>query len=93
MTQIFTWPKLPCALHKRQPWGGPGIEPRLCEMLADPVMQAIMRSDGVSRAALEAFIAEARRGWRRCESVGLPDLAEPAPVMEHSRRLADFDAA
>jgi len=43
------------------PWGRPGIEPPLREVLADPLVQAVMRRDGVSRAALESVIAHAQR--------------------------------
>ncbi len=47
MTRKFTWPELPSGLHERQPWGRPGIEPPLCEVLADPLIQVVMRCDGV----------------------------------------------
>ena len=62
MSLVFRWPELPRALHERQPWGGAGLEPPLQEVLADPVIQAVMRSDGVDRAALDALVAHAR--WR-----------------------------
>jgi hypothetical protein len=61
MTRTFTWPNLPSALHEDQPWGKAGIEPQLCEMLADPLVQAVMRSDGISLAALESIL----EAWRR----------------------------
>jgi RNA polymerase sigma-32 factor len=61
MTQDFAWPKLPVALHDGQPWGRPGVEPSLYEVLADPVVQALMRCDGVDRTALESLVANARR--------------------------------
>jgi len=88
---MFTWPELPCALHERQPWGGAGTEPRLCEMLADPVMQAVMRRDGVSRAELESLVSQARQEWRRCESLDLSGLDEPAAAPEHLQELAYVD--
>jgi hypothetical protein len=53
----FVWPDLPRALHEHQPWGKPGIEPPLGEVLEDPIVQAVMRRDGVSLAALQAVIA------------------------------------
>ena len=53
----FLWPELPRALHEQQPWGRPGIEPPLGEVLADPIVQAVMRRDRVSRAALQSVIA------------------------------------
>lgn len=58
----FVWPELPVALHESQPWGRAGIEPPLREVLADPLIHAIMRCDGVSNAALESVIIRAR--WR-----------------------------
>jgi hypothetical protein len=63
-TRAFTWPKLPEKLHERQPWGRPGLEPQLCDVLADPLVAAIMQSDGVSRAALESVIGDAKRRLR-----------------------------
>jgi hypothetical protein len=54
----FIWPELPRALHEKQPWGRPGIEPPLSEVLEDPIVQAVMRRDGVSLAALRAVIAQ-----------------------------------
>jgi hypothetical protein len=53
----FLWPDLPRALHEQQPWGRPGIEPPLSEVLADPIVQAVMRRDGVSLGALKSVIA------------------------------------
>ena len=64
MTRKFTGPKLPDGLHECQPWDCPGIEPALCEVLADPLVHAVMRRDGVSRAALESVIAGAQRRLR-----------------------------
>jgi hypothetical protein len=60
MTRKFIWPKLPGALAERQPWSRPGIEPPLCEVLADPIVQAVMRRDGVSPSALKSVIAHAQ---------------------------------
>lgn len=40
------------------PWSS---EPALCEVLADPLVHAVMRRDGVSRPALESVIAQAQR--------------------------------
>ncbi len=36
-------------------------EPRLSELLDDPVLQALMARDGIERPALEALIATTRR--------------------------------
>lgn len=56
MHREFRWPDLPRALHEQQPWGRPGIEPPLGEVLADPIVQAVMRRDGISLAALQSII-------------------------------------
>jgi len=58
MRREFLWPDLPRALHEQQPWGRPGIEPPLSEVLEDPIVQAVMRRDRVSRAALQAVITD-----------------------------------
>ena len=60
------YPELPSALHEGQPWGSPGIEPRLCEVLADPVIHAVMRRDGVCRATLESVVVHAQRRLSQC---------------------------
>ena len=57
MRREYRWPALPRSLHEQQPWGRPGIEPPLSEVLEDPIVQAVMRRDRVSRAALQAVIA------------------------------------
>jgi hypothetical protein len=67
VTREFTWPDVPSTLHEAQPWGKPGIEPTLSEVLADPLVQALMRRDGVSRTALESVIGHAQRRLRRCD--------------------------
>jgi hypothetical protein len=36
-------------------------EPPLVQMLADPAIQALMASDGIDRAELDALIEKARR--------------------------------
>ncbi len=50
----------PVPLCQRQPYGVAGIEPGLCDMLADPLVYLVMRRDGVSPAALKAVIVLAR---------------------------------
>jgi hypothetical protein len=65
MILSFSWPELPGALHECEPWGMPGIEPPLREVLADPLVQAVMRRDGVSRAELESVVAHAQRRLRQ----------------------------
>jgi hypothetical protein len=61
MPRAFVEPELPGALHSHQPWGLPGIEPPLCEVLTDPIVLAVMWSDGVTLTALNSVIADARR--------------------------------
>ena len=47
------------------PWGEAGEEPDLAEVLADPVVHAVMRRDGVTQCELRAVIAGARTKLRR----------------------------
>jgi hypothetical protein len=48
------------SLHERDAWGVAGIEPSLCEALADPLVHAVMRRDGVTRDELVAVIRAAQ---------------------------------
>ncbi|MGA2089071.1 MAG: hypothetical protein ABSG66_09150 [Stellaceae bacterium] len=59
----------PVPLSQRQPYGVAGIEPGLCDMLADPLVHLVMRRDGVSPAALKAVIilARAKLGAGHCD--------------------------
>lgn len=50
---------------RRPLWSGPGQEPALSEVLADPLVHLVMRRDGVSRAELDAIIARAQANLRR----------------------------
>ncbi len=52
------------ASYERWAAGGFGSEPSLCEVLADPIIRAVMQCDGVSLAALGSVIAQARRRLR-----------------------------
>lgn len=61
MAQHFMLPELPEALNERQPWGRSGIEPLLCEMLTDPIVQAVMWRDGVTDTQLLALIDQVRQ--------------------------------
>ena len=47
------------------PWGGPGSEPSLPEVLADPLIHAVMRRDGVTFGELVCVIARAQVKLRR----------------------------
>lgn len=40
-------------------------EPSLAQMLADPAVQALMASDGINRAELDALIERARQRIKR----------------------------
>ena len=46
---------------KRDPFSEGGTEPALEDLLNDPVTEAIMRRDGVSRASLRSLILAARK--------------------------------
>ena len=54
------WPECSNALRERQPWDLPGIEPPLCDILAEPLTRAIMRSDRVTPSALKSVIVDAQ---------------------------------
>jgi hypothetical protein len=73
----FLWPDLPRALHEHQPWGRPGIEPPLDEVLADPIVQAVMRRDGVSLAALQTVIAHVQPRMQQAQPLGLGPVRLP----------------
>jgi hypothetical protein len=65
----ITFPaRQPGAKAPREAWLEAGQEPRLAEVLADPLVHLVMRRDGVSRAELEAVIAAAQAHWHgaRC---------------------------
>jgi hypothetical protein len=52
----------------RKPWR----EPRLDDLLDDPVIEPLLRHDGVSKDDLRHLMAEARRRrWREREAVGI----------------------
>ena len=58
--------------RKRRAWLGSGIEPPLHEALADPIVRAVMQSDGVSSADLGSAITRVQRRLRQIPSPGLP---------------------
>lgn len=41
-------------------WAVSGVEPALCDILADPLVHLVMRRDGVTPAALRAVLTGAR---------------------------------
>jgi hypothetical protein len=53
----------PCA-PSRDPWARAGIEPRLEEVLADPLVHQVMRRDGVTEAALRGVVGRAQARLR-----------------------------
>jgi hypothetical protein len=52
------------ATRKREMWAEAGVEPRLDDMIADPLVRVIMRHDGVSSEELRGML-EALRAQRR----------------------------
>jgi hypothetical protein len=58
------------APYERWAADGFGSEPSLCEVLADPIIRAVMQCDGVSLVALGSVIARARRRLRDMPSSG-----------------------
>ncbi len=46
---------------RRDPYAEGGTEPKLDDLLHDPITEAIMRRDGVSLASLESLIVAARK--------------------------------
>ena len=49
---------------RKDPYGEPGVEPRLGDLLSDPVTLAIMRCDGVSGDTLDAVIRDAQNSLK-----------------------------
>lgn len=50
---------------RREMYAEGGVEPRLEELLTDPLTQALMRRDGVSHASLRELILSIRGGLRQ----------------------------
>lgn len=49
---------------RREMYAEGGVEPRLEELLTDPLTEALMRRDGVSHASLRELILSIRGGLR-----------------------------
>jgi hypothetical protein len=47
------------------PWSEAGSEPKLADVLADPLVHLVMRRDGLARADVEAAVAFGQRQMRR----------------------------
>ena len=43
-------------------WRHAGTEPAIDDMLADPIVHAVMRRDGIGEGEVRAALARARRG-------------------------------
>ncbi len=50
--------------RREEPYAKGGLEPRLEDLLNDPVTQALLRCDGVSSKALSSLIDDARAGLK-----------------------------
>jgi hypothetical protein len=50
--------------RREEPYAKGGVEPRLGDLLKDPVTQAILRCDGVSPKTLRSLIDDARAGLK-----------------------------
>ncbi|HEY1722144.1 MAG TPA: hypothetical protein VGG27_12930 [Magnetospirillaceae bacterium] len=50
---------------KGEAWGEAGSEPKLADVLADPLVHLVMRRDGLQRADVEAAVALGQRQLRR----------------------------
>ncbi len=48
------------SVTRARPWSTGGCEPRLEDVLADPIVRQLMRRDGVEPAELRALIARVR---------------------------------
>jgi hypothetical protein len=48
------------SIRRARPWSAAGCEPRLDDVLADPIVHQVMRRDGVESADLRALIARVR---------------------------------
>src|SRR5690554_394834 len=55
-------------------WLRPGEQPRLQEMLDDPIVRLVMRRDGVARDQVEQLVRSlvSREDWRDAETEALP---------------------
>lgn len=52
----------------REMYAEGGVEPRLEELLTDPLTEALMRRDGVSVGSLRELITSTRKGLRQREA-------------------------
>lgn len=77
----------------RDRWKEAGQEPRIEELLADPIAELVMSRDGLTSADVWGVVNEARDRWPRLHedrwAHGGADLAGDAPanrLAEHVRR-------
>jgi hypothetical protein len=71
---------------KKPSWREPGIEPRLADVMADPLVRLLMRRDGVTFVDMTLIIERARSrlrtdpprsAARRQEGIAVADLLPP----------------
>ena len=62
-------------------WLRPGEQPRLQEMLDDPIVRLVMRRDGVARDQVEQLVRSlvSREDWRDVETEDLPAGEDDRP--------------
>jgi hypothetical protein len=53
--------EMPAAINAMRAYDEAGIEPSIAEVLAEPIVHAVMRRDSISEATLVGFIKEARK--------------------------------
>ncbi len=66
-------------------------EPRLADLLDDPVLQALMRCDGVTRRQLMALAREFRSGQRRARVGPAAERKRPRPAIADQELAAAGD--
>jgi hypothetical protein len=52
-----------------KPFSRAGTEPQLAELLADPVIQLVMRRDRITEHEVHAAVEIARRALPRCDAM------------------------
>jgi hypothetical protein len=70
-------------MSKRRPYEDAGEEPNLADVLADPVIHAVMGRDGVTLAELSSVIRDGRRRL----AVGTVVMMPPPRCLSSERSL------
>ncbi len=60
------------ATGKARKWAEAGVEPELDEMIADPLVRAVMRHDGVSTEELRGMLETLRAQQRETSGKSAP---------------------